>query len=124
MLASCLSHLFNYDSDISHLFSWKGSFWSLLSCDDMEYVSLCPSEMMKITLPLFLGVWCLRRTACGILVPRPGIEAGPSAVKAPSPNHWPAREFPTLPLFKKKKFIFILSLAASGLSCDTWDLFF
>ena len=34
--------------------------------------------------------------ACGILVPQPGIEPGPSAVKAPSPNHWSAREFPVI----------------------------
>ena len=33
---------------------------------------------------------------CGILVPRSGIEPGPSAVKAQSPNHWTAREFPKL----------------------------
>ena len=32
--------------------------------------------------------------ACGILVPRPGIEPRPSAVKAHSINHWTAREFP------------------------------
>ena len=32
--------------------------------------------------------------ACGILVPWPGTEPGPSAVKAPSPDHWTAREFP------------------------------
>ena len=31
---------------------------------------------------------------CGILVSRPGIEPGPSAVKVRSPNHWTAREFP------------------------------
>ena len=31
--------------------------------------------------------------ACGILVPGPGIEPMPSAVKAWSPNHWTAREF-------------------------------
>ena len=31
---------------------------------------------------------------CGILVSRPGIESGPSAVKVQSPNHWTAREFP------------------------------
>ena len=31
--------------------------------------------------------------ACGILVPRPGIEPGPSAVKALSPNHRTTREF-------------------------------
>ena len=32
--------------------------------------------------------------ACGILVPGPGIESGPTAVKVPSLNHWTAREFP------------------------------
>ena len=34
--------------------------------------------------------------ACRILVPQPGIEPGPrpTAVKAPSPNHWTTREFP------------------------------
>ena len=37
-----------------------------------------------------------------ILVPWPGIEPGPSAVKAPSPNHWTAREFPNNILFLKK----------------------
>ena len=31
-----------------------------------------------------------------ILVPRPGIEPGPLVVKAQSPNHWTAREFPTI----------------------------
>ena len=29
----------------------------------------------------------------GILVPQPGIERGPAAVEARSPNHWTAREF-------------------------------
>ena len=32
--------------------------------------------------------------ACGILVPRLGIEPVPPAVEARSPNHWTAREFP------------------------------
>ena len=32
--------------------------------------------------------------ASGILVPRPGIEPQPSAVKALSPNRWTTREFP------------------------------
>ena len=31
--------------------------------------------------------------ACGILVPQPGMEPRPLAVKAPSPNYWTAREF-------------------------------
>ena len=34
------------------------------------------------------------RMACRILVPRPGIEPAPSTVKAWSPDHWTAREFP------------------------------
>ena len=32
--------------------------------------------------------------ACGILVLQPGIKPGPSAVRAPCPNHWTSREFP------------------------------
>ena len=35
-----------------------------------------------------------RHVACGILVPQPGIEPGPSALKVQSPNHWTTREFP------------------------------
>ena len=31
--------------------------------------------------------------ACGILVPRPGIEPGAPALRVPSPNHWTTREF-------------------------------
>ena len=34
------------------------------------------------------------RLACGILVPRPGIETVPPAVEVQSPNHWTAREVP------------------------------
>ena len=37
-----------------------------------------------------------RHVACGILVPRPGIESGPLAVKVPRPNHRTTREFPTI----------------------------
>ena len=40
------------------------------------------------------------RPACGILVPRPGIEPGPSAVKVQSLNHWTTREFPSVHYFK------------------------
>ena len=40
------------------------------------------------------GLHC---TACGILVPWPGIESRPSAVRMQSPNHWLAREFPQDP---------------------------
>ena len=37
--------------------------------------------------------------ACRILVPWPGIEPTPSAVKVWSPNHWTSREFPVF-IFK------------------------
>ena len=48
----------------------------------------------KCTLGFFFFSFWPRSEACGILVPRPGIEPGPIALKAPSPNHWTAREFP------------------------------
>ena len=50
--------------------------------------TLCSSVLF-----LYLFVW-LHHTACGILVPWPGIEPGAPAVGSPSPNHWMAREFP------------------------------
>ena len=40
-----------------------------------------------------LFVWP-RFMTCKILVPQLRIKPGPLAVKAPSPNHWTAREFP------------------------------
>ena len=49
---------------------------------------------------LFYFLIWLHHAACGILVPQPGIEPMPSAVKAQSPNHWTAREFPVSLYFK------------------------
>ena len=37
---------------------------------------------------------------CGILVSQQGIEPGLWAVRAWSPNHWAAREFPIVSLYK------------------------
>ena len=42
----------------------------------------------------WLFVYWLCFVAYGILVPQPGIKAGPSAVRAQNPNHWTARELP------------------------------
>ena len=47
--------------------------------------------MMIVNFFLGGGVAC--REACGILVPQPGIEPGPLAVRVWSPNHWTAKEF-------------------------------
>ena len=40
--------------------------------------------------------------ACGILVPRPGIEPVLPAVEAQSPNHWTTREVPETHLYMKR----------------------
>ena len=41
----------------------------------------------------FFFFW-LSRAACGILVPRPGMELAPPALEAQSLNHWTARKSP------------------------------
>ena len=51
--------------------------------------------------------------ACGILVPRPGIESRPLTVKALNPNHWTTRE---LPIFKKSNGLVFLLLP---LACES-----
>ena len=51
--------------------------------------------------------------AFGILVPWPGTELTPSAVKARSPNHWTAREFPSQDF---KFFIFLTYTSQSNSS--------
>ena len=53
-----------------------------------QYITFCPAVS-------FFFLW-LHHATYRILVPRPGIEPQPLAVKARSPNHWTAREFPAL----------------------------
>ena len=48
-------------------------------------------ELINYLFNLFIWLHC---AACGILVPWPGIEPWPSAVKVWSPNPWTTREFP------------------------------
>ena len=40
---------------------------------------------------IYLFIW-LHRTACGILIPRPGVQPMPTALEVQSLNHWTARE--------------------------------
>ena len=42
---------------------------------------------------LFHFIFWQHHTAYEMLVPQPGIETGSTAVKTPSPNHWPTKEF-------------------------------
>ena len=55
----------------------------------------------KIYFFIFIFIFWPCRVAYGTLTPQWGIELGPSAVRAWSPNHWTAREFPGK--FKHKK---------------------
>ena len=51
---------------------------------------------------IFFGGGPTLHVACGILVPRPGIEPRPPAVEAWSLNHWTAREVPHTPYFSRR----------------------
>ena len=57
-------------------------------------MSLAPSVITLQQSQFFFWPHC---AACGILVPRPGIEPVPRAVEVGSPNHWTAREFSVSP---------------------------
>ena len=46
-------------------------------------------------MPFFLGGG-MRRAACGILVPQPGIDPAPPALEACNLNHWTTREVPRI----------------------------
>ena len=48
---------------------------------------------IKVCFLFCFGFWLCHK-ACGILVPQPGIEAGPTEVTTVSLNHWTTREFP------------------------------
>ena len=50
--------------------------------------------------PFFFFFFWPCHTACGILVPQPGIKPVPPALEAQSSNHWTAREFPPFEPFK------------------------
>ena len=49
---------------------------------------LCTLPLVNFSFPFFLAM------PRGIFVPRPETKPRPLAVKACSPNHWKAREFP------------------------------
>ena len=82
-------------SDAEHLFTCLLYIFS----GEMSVQDLCQFL-------IFFFFWPRRGTR-GILVPRAGLEPGPSAVKVQSPNHWTARKF--LPVFKLDCLVFLLS---------------
>ena len=65
------------------------SVWNLRDANHLFMES-----MKQMALLFFHYFFWLSCSACEILVPWPGTELAPLAVKAPSPNHWTTREFP------------------------------
>ena len=76
--------------------AWENCLVSVCSIETL--FSLAPDPLFFFFLTLFINIFffwpCC--TACGILVPRPGIEPQPLAVRVWSPNHCTAGEFPKL----------------------------
>ena len=60
-------------------------------------------SFFPLSLSLFFFFFFLpHRASCGILVPQPGIEPGPSVVTVQSPNRWTVREVPLSSLDHKR----------------------
>ena len=70
------------------------------------FFSNLSKKLLTFFLTIFFFFWP-RCTARRILVPCPGIELGPSAVKVPKPNHWTAKERPSVFFFQFNYFFFL-----------------
>ena len=63
-------------------------------------------KFIKLILFTYLFFWpWLAACGCGILVPQPGIEPRPSAVRAQSPNYWTTRELPIKLILKANHYL-------------------
>ena len=76
-----------------HFPSIRRPQWALPLCPSFPPLVLSVAPKLRFVLFLFFFFW-LHHAACRISVSRPGVERAPSAVKAQSPNHWTAKEFP------------------------------
>ena len=86
--------------------SWVNSLWlrSLPSLPIIPLLLLAPLPFFPFCSCFFILFW-LCPVACGILVPQLGVKPTPLAVKAVSPHHRTAGEFPLLPFLVM--FIFV-----------------
>ena len=67
--------------------------WFIMLCEFQVY-----SKVIQLCIYPFFFLW-LQCTACGIVVPWPGIKPGPSAVKAQNLTHWPPGKSPHIHSF-------------------------
>ena len=101
-LPSMGSHRVGHDwSDLAAAAA-AASLWLLLSFSPFLRLTDLWSCCFLLLLFVFCLFWLYCR-ACGIVVPWPGIELEPLAVKAQNPNHWTTREFP-MEFFKSSSF--------------------
>ena len=103
-----------------------GNNWNLENIKQMEergQVICCENNrkyiFTKSCLLFFFFFWP-RRAACGILVPRPGIEPMPPALRAWSLNHWTASEVPSQLFFFFNKFIYFIHIFLAALGPRCW----
>ena len=85
---------FAFTASQSWIFFWElGSF---LFHSSLYSQHLAKGSSCRRCSLLFFYFFCLHRVACGILVPRPGMEPVPPAVEAWSLNRWATGEVPLL----------------------------
>ena len=65
-------------------------------------MDIAGEKSISILTVLIIFFFWLSWSACGILVPQPGIEPIPSTVKDQSPNHKIPREFLSVLIYKRK----------------------
>ena len=102
-----------------------------LNQDGCSLWANCDSKLWSQGCFILRSVLFLGRAACGILVPQPGIEPGPSAVKAPSPNHWTAREFPPrvvlktelIRVYTRRMWMYLMPLINNKMINFMWYIF-
>ena len=79
---------------------WLSSYWLELELKPGVHDTRASQAYLSFLQMDFLsGNLFLAALACSILVPWPGIEPAPSAVKAQRLNHWITREFPWVEFF-------------------------
>ena len=64
----------------------------------------------------------MKASACGILVPQPGIESRPSTVKVQGPNHLTTRESPHITFSLFSTISFLVNIKTSGLGGSSLHL--
>ena len=93
----------------------RGAWWAIVhrvteSQTGLKWLSMLEHLYLSVCLSVYLSIYLLLLMACRMLVPLPGVEPGPLAVKVWSPNHWTTREFPVFLLESQLMLVFLKTL--------------